>query len=220
MKSSAFSFDSTGREMNFDQFFPLLYQELFRKYCMELSEESFERFYHATYSFFLGFAAEKCTVAGMNLDPDDVVNRLYGILVSHASGRRKGVPFKSLFSWCFGTITNIVKEEIRRQNRALLGLGKMKKHPEDRHSPLNRMIQKEDQKRFNTLYNNVLRLIQSDDTYLSEREKQVMRLFYCETKSLRSIAQELGLKVENTAVILFRSRRRISRYFSAKHRKK
>ena len=86
---------------------PMLCQELFLRYCLDLTEDTFQDFYHSTFPVFLSFAMERCAlVKGMDLDPEEVVNRLYGILVAHAAGCRDRVPIKVLLSWCFGTVSN------------------------------------------------------------------------------------------------------------------
>jgi len=190
---------------------PMLCQELFLRYCLDLTEDTFQDFYHSTFPVFLSFAMERCAlVKGMDLDPEEVVNRLYGILVAHAAGCRDRVPIKVLLSWCFGTINNIIKEELRFRSRIRQAPGISEPLVENRNA-LDMIIHKEDKENRRDLYNRVMSLIATTGNSLMEREKTVMRMFYSEGLLLRDIASRLGIRVEHAAVILFRARRRIAR---------
>lgn len=190
---------------------PLLCQELFYRYCIEANEELFESFYRSTYPVFLGFATEKCSVNGHALDPREIVNRLYGVLVIHASSRRRSVPIRSLLSWCFGAISNLIKEEVRFRSRELPELNRINP-PIWKESPLDSVIQDEDLQRRKRLYQDVLKLIHMRNNLLSDREREILHRYYCRNQSLRDVAARMKIRSEHAGVVLFRARRRIAQF--------
>jgi RNA polymerase sigma factor (sigma-70 family) len=187
---------------------PMLCQELFLKYCVDYTEEAFEKFYYSTVPVFLSFAMEKCQAAGNLVEPQDVVNRLYGILVTHASGRHR-VPIKALFSWCFGVICNLIKEEQRFRARNHFSLNDFDDNCVGK-NPLDLLISKEELDERSALYEKIMQLISNPNPILTDRERYVLDLFYCKGQPLRNIAVKLKITVSHTAVILYRSRQRIA----------
>ena len=194
-----------------DNKLPLLCRDLFTRYCIDFSEEAFERFYRSTLQIFQVFTTEKCAALGADLDPNEIVNRLYGLLVAHASLRRH-LPIRSLLSWCFGTICNMIKEERRHRSRKHVPLSRVQNRPGGR-SPLDQVIHREESAKRGLVYKMILNLILTRNPVLSDRERKVMAQFYFEGLSLRRIASNSGINAEHAAVILFRARRRIALLF-------
>jgi len=190
---------------------PLLCQELYYKYCMDFREDSFGVFYRSTVNMFLSVAAEKCLKDGKGrVDPREIVNRLYGLLVLHAS--RKGpAPFRAILSWCFGAISNMVKEEYRKLLKQAV-LSRRIESSGCSPSPLDKLLQKEEKKKRLRLYYKIIELINSNNSIISERDRRVMELFYCESQSLRAISDIINIKIEHAAVILCRARKRIANH--------
>jgi RNA polymerase sigma factor (sigma-70 family) len=193
----------------FQKKLPSLCQELFYRYCLDFSEESFDRFYRSTFQVFLSFAGERCAAMSCDLDPNEIVNRLYGILVAHATNPKKRLPIRALLSWCFGAINNLIKEERRFRYREAQA-GHSLDHFVEMRSPLDQMILCEEKERKKILYDEILKLITVQNSFLTERERKIMKMFYCDGLSLRRIAIIWELKVKHVAVILFRTRRRIA----------
>jgi RNA polymerase sigma factor (sigma-70 family) len=198
---------------------PVFCQELFFRFCMDFRNETFEPFYYSTVQMFLSFANavqmflsfanERCYAYGKRwVDPREIVNRLYGVLIAHASGNRR-FPFKAMLSWCFGVINNMIKEEIRRCAKSPLPM-KCAESQEGGKDPLDHLLQKEETKHMQDLYNRVMEFLTSSNAVLSERDRKVMHLFYCEGQSLKKIAKIQKIRMEHVAVILFRSRKRIA----------
>lgn len=188
--------------------FPNLCQELYYKYCRTFTNESFDEFYNSTFPVFISFAVEKINGTRLNIEPQEIVNRLYGILVAHASNRKR-VPIKVLLSWCFGVICNLIREEQRSQGR----LAQVYHRPELEREvldPLLIIMNTEESQRRKKLYDKVLRLIENPNDILTDRERNVMNLFYCKGLKLKDISEALSTSPENVAVILFRSRKRIA----------
>ena len=186
----------------------MLCQELYYRYCLEATDEAFQRFYDSTATVFLSFAAEKCQAAGNPVEAQDVVNRLYGILVSHAVGIRR-VPIRALFSWCFGVISNMIKEEQRIRGKDPLHLEGLEEHGGGI-DPLEKMIVAEETGEKEALYTRVMKMISTPNGVLSERQRRAMEMFYCEGTTLRGIARHLKVSVPHSAVLLFRARRKIA----------
>lgn len=186
-------------------------QEMFHRYCRDFSSETFDHFYRSTFYIFLSFAVEKCSESGQDLDPHEIVNRLYGILVAHASGSRR-VPIKALLSWCFGAISNLIKEELRFRSRKAKSLEILENRAEGQ-TPLDLLIQREDMEKKEAFYGFIRKLVDTPSPWLTERQRKVMRMFYFDGLTLRGIAARLNIRVEHTAVILHRSRKRIALLF-------
>ncbi|MHC4944167.1 MAG: RNA polymerase sigma factor [Planctomycetota bacterium] len=192
----------------------MLCQELFYQYCMDFSDESFERFYYLTIPVFLSFAAERCQEMGNQADPQEVVNRLYGILVSHASHHRR-IPIRVLFSWCFGVITNLIREEHRLRERKFRRLEACADRVGGM-NPLESIIRSEETRARQAVYRGILHLIKQPNAVLVERERRVMALFYFGGMAIKGIAALLDITPEHTGVILFRARRRLAEHFQGR----
>lgn len=189
----------------------MLCQELYFRYCMDFSESTFERFYRSTIPVFFSFAVERCNEAENPIDPQEVVNRLYGILVSHAMDRQR-IPIRVLFSWCFGVISNLVREEQRFSKRQHCCLEELEYRPGGT-DPLDQMISTEETNRKQSAYKGILHLIERPNSLLPDRERRVMALFYCQGLTLKKIAQKLDITPEHAGVILFRARKRLANHF-------
>jgi RNA polymerase sigma factor (sigma-70 family) len=195
----------------FQERLPLLCQELFHQYCLDSSDESFERFYYLTIPVFLSFTAERCQEMGIQTDPREVVNRLYGILVSHASHHRR-IPIRVLFSWCFGVITNLIREEQRHRGRRFQRLEACVDRAGGM-NPLDSIIHSEEKRTRQAVYRKILQRIKRPNNLLVERERRVLGLYYFDGLIIKEIAVRLGLTPEHTGVILFRARRRLAEHF-------
>ena len=211
----AWNEEETGlRNRWIDNKLPLLCRDLYTRYCIDFSEEAFERFYRATLHIFQVFTTEKCAALEIDLDPSEIVNRLYGLLVAHASLRRT-LPIRSLLSWCFGTICNMIKEERRLRSRKHVPLSRVQNRPGGR-TPLDQVIHREESVKRDLAYERILKLILTRNMVLPDRERKVMAQFYLEGLSLRRIASYSGITAEHAAVILFRARRRIALHIRIK----
>jgi len=197
---------------------PLQFQESYRRYLAESDSDSFERFYRSTRELFYSYAAEKCAAAGGDVDPQEVVHRLYETLVTYAAMRRR-VPVGALLSWCLGTIANLVHAERRANTRPLpLPGGALRRaHAAD---PLEMLIEAEERKGRRKLYDRILELIHRPNGLLTPREREILRLFYCEGKSLRFVGEACGIKSDHVAVLLHRARRKIAARFTRDGREK
>ena len=191
---------------------PLPFQEFYCRYLEHSDSESFERFYRSTRALFYSYAAEKCAVAGGDVDPQEVVNHLYSTLVIYAAMHRR-VPVRALLSWCLGTIANLVHTEKRNNIRSELPLSGSPHRPVPS-DPLDALIEEEEQGSRRSLYERILDLIHRPNRILSSRERQVLRLFYCEGKSMRSVAAACRIKPDYVAVLLHRARRKIAARFT------
>lgn len=190
----------------------ILFQELYYKYCMEYSEESFEEFYHSTFGFFLSFTRDRLSIhKGSALDPHEIVNRLYGVLVAHAYKKRKPI-IKAILSWSFGVICNLIREEIREEKKwTSVEEGAVRDTATQ--TPLNQLLKSEEKEAHKGFCIKIIELIKQKNQLLSWRDRRVMEMFYLKRQKLKIISKELNLKVSHAAVILYRSRKKIERNF-------
>jgi len=192
---------------------PLLCQDLYFKYCNSFNNEMFELFYYSTLPVFYSFAIEKCHEYSCRTDPKEIVNRLYGILISHAAAKHR-VPIRVLFSWCFGVLTNLVREERRLQTKNLLNYKDVLMEMRDEaNDPLKSMINQEEMENKRRQYLKILKLLSAPNAVLTERERKIMAAFYCRAKPLKTIALEQNITPEHAGVVLYRARRRLASFF-------
>ncbi|MBU0756007.1 MAG: sigma-70 family RNA polymerase sigma factor, partial [Planctomycetes bacterium] len=207
-----------GRWEGFPSTLPILCQELYYRYCMEYTEEAFERFYHSTMPVFFSYAVERCQEGENRTDPLEIVIRLYGVLVSHAMNRRR-VPFRALFSWCFGVINNLIQEEQRFRKKLPSGSEGLERC-ESGEDPLEAMISAEEIEKRDQSFRELLGFIEQPNRLLTKRERSVMEMFYCRDLPLKEISRKLSIKRDHVGVILFRARRRLISYFQGRRKMK
>lgn len=195
---------------------PLRCQELYFAYLMNASSDAFERFYEETKDLFYSYAVERCAAAGGDVDPQEVVNRLYGTLVTYAANHRR-IPVRALLSWCLGTLANLVHAEKRAKVRPTLPVDALG----DRASacdPLDQLIEAEERGARRRLYDRIMDLVHRPNPLLSARERKILHLFYCEGRSIRSVAAACRVRPDHVAVLLHRARRKIAARFRRKER--
>jgi RNA polymerase sigma factor (sigma-70 family) len=106
----------------------------------------------------------------------------------------------------------MIREERRLRAREPAPLSRVEERPGG-FNPLDQIIHREESAKRSLLYERILRLIRTRNSFLSDRERKVMALYYFEGLPLRLIASYLNITAEHAAVILFRSRRRIAELF-------
>ena len=183
-------------------------RELYLNYLADSREASFDRFYRATAPVFISYTRDRAGSACRGrIDPWDVVNRLYGLLV-HRAERGEGLPARSLLSWCFGVLNNLVREEYRRKARFPAPLGDIEKTCRAE-GPLERMLSDEERERREALVRRILHCLSNERVLLSPRDQRAMELYYRRGLPLRNVADRLKLEPSHVAVILHRARRKI-----------
>jgi len=117
--------------------------------------------------------------------------------------------------WTSTIVRNTVLKHLRslsRSGRAEVPFEDIPEPPQRRtEEPLSGVIQSESVEECNRVYLTYLHLYLSFYRMLSEREQRALHLVEVEAMSYRHAAGELGIKLENLKMVVFRARRKIHR---------
>ena len=117
--------------------------------------------------------------------------------------------------WSAMIVRNTVLKHLRslrRSGRAEVPFEDLTEQPETSEaSPLRDVIQDESREECARVYLNYLQLYLQFYSMLSERERRALHLVEVEEWSYRQTAAELGIKLENLKMVIFRARRKIHR---------
>ena len=117
--------------------------------------------------------------------------------------------------WSAMIVRNTVLKHLRslaRGHRLEVPFEDLSDQPEERStSPLGGVIENESNGMCSRVYVTYLHLYLKFYSMLSERERHAIRLVEVEGKSYRDAASELGIKLENLKMVIFRARRKIHR---------
>jgi len=117
--------------------------------------------------------------------------------------------------WSAMIVRNTVLKHLRalgRGGRAEVPFEDLSEQPEvQSHSPLSGAIERESTSECQRVYFTYLHLYLRFYTMLSERERTALHMVEVEERSYRDAAEELGIKLENLKMVIFRARRKIHR---------
>lgn len=183
---------------------------LLRNYQDSADRRFFNAFYHLSHDLFFAYALRHVRRFNCSLDPEDVAHRMYILLFEKLLAPGETIPWDYFFPWCYRVILNIVREERRQQVRAQ---PLIEDAARDLSTPslLEGLIAAEEEAVEKLRLERVLDLLYSGASGLLQRDREVMRLFYLEGRSIREISGKLGLTRGHVGVILMRSRKRIAR---------
>jgi RNA polymerase sigma factor (sigma-70 family) len=121
--------------------------------------------------------------------------------------------------WSAMIVRNTVLKHLRSEGRGGARAGRVQIPFEDLSqqaeprplNPVGRVIDGEDEREFARLYVNYLHLYLRFYSMLSERERTAIHLVEVEEASYKDAACQLGIKLENLKMVIFRARRKIHR---------
>jgi RNA polymerase sigma-70 factor (ECF subfamily) len=117
--------------------------------------------------------------------------------------------------WTSTIVRNTVLKHLRslgRSGRAEVPFEDLSEHPEEAaQGPLGGAIERESESSCKRVYLIYLHLYLEFYKQLSEREQTALRLVEVDGVSYRDAADELGIKLENLKMVIFRARRKITR---------
>jgi RNA polymerase sigma-70 factor (ECF subfamily) len=117
--------------------------------------------------------------------------------------------------WTATIVRNTVLKHLRslsRSGRAEVPIEDLPEQPQPAcDEPLRGVIQSESLEECNRVYVTYLHFYLSFYRMLSEREQRAIHLVEVEARSYRDAARELGIKLENLKMVVFRARRKIHR---------
>ena len=151
---------------------------------------------------------------GSKADPRDVLQEVFFNVYRypHRFNSEREDAFRV---WSAMIVRNTVLKHLRSQGRG----GRMEvpfedlsDQPEERSvSPLRGAIERESLEECGRVYLTYLHLYLRFYSMLSERERRAIHMVEVEEKSYRAAAAELGIKLENLKMVIFRARKKIHR---------
>ena len=151
---------------------------------------------------------------GSHADPGDVLQEVFFNVYRYP--HRFDASREDAFRvWSAMIVRNTVLKHLRslsRSGRAEVPFEDLPEQPETSEvSPLGGVIQDESREECARVYLNYLQLYLQFYSMLSERERRALHLVEVEEWSYRRTAAELGIKLENLKMVIFRARRKIHR---------
>ena len=147
-------------------------------------------------------------------DPQDVLQEVF-FNVYRYPHRFNAARDDAFRVWSATIVRNTVLKHLRslsRSGRAEVAFDDLPEQPETGgREPVRRAIDRESQNECSRVYLTYLHLYLRFYTMLSERERRAIHLVEVEGCSYREAAGELGIKLENLKMVIFRARRKIHR---------
>ena len=147
-------------------------------------------------------------------DPHDVLQEVFFNIYRypHRFNAERDDAFRV---WSAMIVRNTVLKHLRalgRGGRSEVAIEDLSGEPEHRsESPLSGAIERESKDECQRVYFTYLHLYLRFYGMLSERERRALELVEVEERSYRDAAEELGIKLENLKMVIFRARRKIHR---------
>ena len=151
---------------------------------------------------------------GSHADPGDVLQEVFFNVYRYP--HRFDASREDAFRvWSAMIVRNTVLKHLRslsRSGRAEVPIEDLPEQPETNEAtPLGGAIETESQEECARVYLNYLQLYLEFYSMLSERERYALHLVEVEEWSYKQTAAELGIKLENLKMVIFRARRKIHR---------
>ncbi|MEZ5979467.1 MAG: RNA polymerase sigma factor [Planctomycetota bacterium] len=185
--------------------------ELFR---LHESRSCFGLLYELNAGHLLNQVAQRLRRYQSRADPSDLLQEVFFNIYRYP--RRFDSSREDAFRvWTATIVRNTVLKHLRslsRSGRAEVPFEDLSEHPETGgREPLGGVIQAESMAECRRVYVIYLHLYLTFYERLSEREKRALHLVEVESTSYRDAASELGIKLENLKMVIFRARRKIYR---------
>ncbi|MBK7643196.1 MAG: RNA polymerase sigma factor [Planctomycetes bacterium] len=147
-------------------------------------------------------------------DPRDVLQEVFFNIYRypHRFNAERDDAFRV---WSAMIVRNTVLKHLRSQGhggRSEIAIEDLSGEPEvAATSPLHSAVERESRQECERVYLTYLHLYLRFYSMLSERERKALQLVEVEERSYREAAEELGIKLENLKMVIFRARRKIHR---------
>jgi RNA polymerase sigma factor (sigma-70 family) len=147
-------------------------------------------------------------------DPRDVLQEVFFNIYRypHRFNAERDDAFRV---WSAMIVRNTVLKHLRAQGhggRSEVAIEDLSGEPEvSARTPLYSAVERESRKECERVYLTYLHLYLRFYSMLSERERRSLQLVEVEERSYREAAEELGIKLENLKMVIFRARRKIHR---------
>ena len=201
-------------ERTLDEVHSHLSTQLMEQFRLNRSSGSFGLLYEINQSHLLALVAQRLRRYQSRADPSDLLQEVFFNIYRYP--RRFDATRADAFRiWTTTIVRNTVLKQLRslsRSGRAEVPFEDLSEHPEETaNGPLVGAIERESADRCKRVYLDYLHLYLEFYQRLSEREQRALHLVEVEGVSYREAAAELGIKLENLKMVIFRARRKITR---------
>lgn len=185
--------------------------ELFR---LHTARSCFGLLYELNAGHLLQHVAQRLRRYQSRADPNDLLQEVFFNIYRYP--RRFDCTREDAFRvWTATIVRNTVLKHLRslsRSGRAEVPFEDLSEHPETgARSPLGGVIDSESEAECQRVYVIYLHLYLTFYERLSDREKRALHMVEVEGASYREAAADLGIKLENLKMVIFRARRKIYR---------
>lgn len=178
------------------------------------SKGAFGLLYELNRTHLLGQVVQRVRRYQSRFDPNDLLQEVFFNIYRYPRRFDSSRP-DAFRIWTTTIVRNTVLKQMRslsRSGRAEVPFEDLSEQPEgDQPTPLGGAIEKESEDRCMRVYLVYLHLYLEFYKQLSEREQKALRLVEVEGASYRDAADELGIKIENLKMVIFRARKKIQR---------
>jgi len=192
----------------------LLATRLMEVYRVTASRAAFGMLYELNGRHLLQQVAGRLRRYQSKADPQDVLQEVF-VNIYRYPHRFRCERDDAFRVWTATIVRNTVLKHLRslsRSGRAEVAFDDLPEQPEPRiGEPIKGAIRSESETECSRVYLTYLHLYLRFYTMLSEREQTAIRLVEVEGSSYREAAGELGIKLENLKMVIFRARRKIHR---------
>ncbi len=183
-------------------------------YRVSANPAAFGLLYEVNSRLFLNIISARLRKFYFSLDPQDVLQEVFFNIYRypHKFNADKETAFRH---WASMIIRNTVYKHTRQKGRELLHESSEEEidgRPDARGlSPLNRAIHEESRDFCQKTFLLYLQLYLAAYEQLSSREQRALYLVEVEGKAYKESAEELGIRLENLKMVIFRARKKIHR---------
>jgi RNA polymerase sigma factor (sigma-70 family) len=201
-------------ERSLDEVRSHLSTQLMEQFRLTCSRGCFGLLYELNRTYLLGLVAQRLRRYQNRADPNDLLQEVFFNVYRYP--RRFDAARPDAFRiWTTTIVRNTVLKQLRslsRSGRAEVPFEDLSEHPEESDSgPLGGAIERESEDSCKRVYLVYLHLYLEFYKRLSLREQEALRLVEVEGVCYRDAAAELGIKLENLKMVIFRARRKITR---------
>jgi len=191
-----------------------LHTRLMEVYRNHRSGGAFALLYDLNHRLFFCTIYSRARRYGYLVDASDVLQEVF-LNIYRYPDRFKSEKAASFRNWAHTIIRNTLLKSLRWQARtssAELGVEDLSERSDVRaRSPLRTAIQAESQVETQHSYAICLHLYLAMFNQLSAKERRALELVEVEDRSYRETAEDLGIKLENLKMVIFRARKKIYR---------
>lgn len=204
-----------GQPLDAERLRDLLSTRLMECFRLTGSAMAFGLLYELNRRIFLAAISSRLRKFYFALDPQDVLQEVFFNIYRYPH-KFQADKEKAFRYWASMIVRNTVYKSTRDKDRQLSHEQEDEEidaRPDQGHrcNPLGHAIHRESQRFCDTAYSLYLQLYISAYEQLSARERQALHIVEVEGRPYKDAVQELGVRLENLKMVIFRARKKIMR---------